>query len=247
MHPSRLAGAIAGLAIVLPAAHVAADEIIYETADPFGSPFGLIGFDVFTEQSVAVRFTPAADATLARVSAWFMSNASVPQTRPVTLTIQTDAAPAGFSQPSGDVLETLELIVTAIGWDPQLDTAEASGTTLLRAGETYWLVAEGDFARAQNPVWNWATGVTGYTSTTTPAGAWQQGGDGAVPGLIIEGDAATACPADLDGDGELTLFDFLAFQNLFDAGDPAADFDGDGSLTLFDFLAFQNAFDAGCP
>ncbi|MEQ8317846.1 MAG: FG-GAP-like repeat-containing protein [Phycisphaerales bacterium] len=25
-----------------------------------------------------------------------------------------------------------------------------------------------------------------------------------------------------------------------------ADFDGDGSLTLFDFLAFQNAFDAGC-
>jgi len=54
------------------------------------------------------------------------------------------------------------------------------------------------------------------------------------------------CPADLDGDGELTLFDFLAFQNLFDAGDPQADFDGDGELTLFDFLSFQNAFDAGC-
>jgi len=56
-----------------------------------------------------------------------------------------------------------------------------------------------------------------------------------------------ACEADLDGDGVLTLFDFLEFQNLFDAGDPIADFDGDGSLTLFDFLAFQNAFDAGCP
>jgi hypothetical protein len=55
------------------------------------------------------------------------------------------------------------------------------------------------------------------------------------------------CLADLDGDGSLTLFDFLVFQNLFDAGDPAADFDGDGSLTLFDFLAFQNLFDAGCP
>ncbi len=55
------------------------------------------------------------------------------------------------------------------------------------------------------------------------------------------------CVADLDGDGELTLFDFLAFQNLFDAGDPLADFDGDGSLTLFDFLAFQNAFDTGRP
>ncbi|MFI4917067.1 MAG: GC-type dockerin domain-anchored protein [Phycisphaerales bacterium JB060] len=55
------------------------------------------------------------------------------------------------------------------------------------------------------------------------------------------------CPADLDTDGELTIFDFLAFQNLFDAMDPRADFDGDGQLTLFDFLAFQNAFEAGCP
>ena len=54
------------------------------------------------------------------------------------------------------------------------------------------------------------------------------------------------CRVDLDGDGELTLFDFLTFQNLFDAGDLAADFDGDGSLTLFDFLEFQNEFDAGC-
>ncbi len=54
------------------------------------------------------------------------------------------------------------------------------------------------------------------------------------------------CRADIDGDGSLTLFDFLAFQNAFDAGDLLADFDGDGSLTLFDFLAFQNEFDAGC-
>jgi len=61
---------------------------------------------------------------------------------------------------------------------------------------------------------------------------WQPGGDD--------------CRADLDGDGVLTLFDFLAFQNRFDAGDLAADFDGDGDLTIFDFLAFQNEFDQGC-
>ncbi|UYV13812.1 MAG: hypothetical protein NCW75_05880 [Phycisphaera sp.] len=55
------------------------------------------------------------------------------------------------------------------------------------------------------------------------------------------------CPADLDGDGDLTIFDYLEFGSLFDAGDPAADFDGDGELTIFDFLAYQNAFDLGCP
>ncbi|MFI4883239.1 MAG: GC-type dockerin domain-anchored protein, partial [Phycisphaerales bacterium JB064] len=56
----------------------------------------------------------------------------------------------------------------------------------------------------------------------------------------------SGCRADLDGDGSLTIFDFLTFQNLFDAGDLTADFDGDGSLTIFDFLSFQNEFDAGC-
>jgi hypothetical protein len=62
--------------------------------------------------------------------------------------------------------------------------------------------------------------------------------------LVLSG--APTCRVDLDMDGSLTIFDFLAFQNLFDAGDPLADFDGDGSLTIFDFLAFQNEFDIGC-
>ena len=55
-----------------------------------------------------------------------------------------------------------------------------------------------------------------------------------------------ACRADFDGDGSLTIFDFLAFQNAFDTGNLCADFDGDGSLTIFDFLQFQNEFAAGC-
>ncbi|MFG0286092.1 MAG: GC-type dockerin domain-anchored protein [Phycisphaerales bacterium JB039] len=58
--------------------------------------------------------------------------------------------------------------------------------------------------------------------------------------------ACILCRVDLDGDGALTLFDFLTFFNLFAAGDLAADFDGDGELTLFDFLAFQDEFAAGC-
>ncbi|MFI4882038.1 MAG: GC-type dockerin domain-anchored protein [Phycisphaerales bacterium JB064] len=55
------------------------------------------------------------------------------------------------------------------------------------------------------------------------------------------------CPADFDGDGTLTLFDFLEFSNAFHVGDPRADFDGDGRYTVFDFLLFSNEFDAGCP
>lgn|GEM_PF-4276419 len=55
-----------------------------------------------------------------------------------------------------------------------------------------------------------------------------------------------ACRADFDGDGSLTIFDFLAYQNAFDSGSRCADFDADGVLTIFDFLRFQNEFAAGC-
>jgi hypothetical protein len=65
-----------------------------------------------------------------------------------------------------------------------------------------------------------------------------------LPSEVVEGEEF--CRADLDLDGELTIFDFLEFQNLFDGGSTTADFDFDGVLTIFDFLAFQNAFDAGC-
>jgi glycosylphosphatidylinositol phospholipase D len=76
-------------------------------------------------------------------------------------------------------------------------------------------------------------------------------GTGGEPGaaFVVFGGAAggPACPADIDRDGALTVFDFLAYANLFDDADPRADLDGDGELTLLDFLAYQTLFDAGCP
>lgn len=84
--------------------------------------------------------------------------------------------------------------------------------------------------------------------STVSASFWDIGTDGdlmLVQSLLFAS-GGDECRADLDGDGSLTIFDFLAFQNLFDSGDPLADFDGDGDLTIFDFLAFQNEFDVGC-
>lgn len=36
-------------------------------------------------------------------------------------------------------------------------------------------------------------------------------------------------------------------MRAFDAGEPTADMDNDGDLTIADFLAFQDAFAVGCP
>lgn len=58
--------------------------------------------------------------------------------------------------------------------------------------------------------------------------------------------AAAYCYGDFDGDGALSLFDFLAYVNTFNAGGPGADCDLSGALDLFDFLCFVNAFNSGC-
>ncbi|MEQ8844362.1 MAG: choice-of-anchor R domain-containing protein [Phycisphaerales bacterium] len=121
------------------------------------------------------------------------------------------------------------------------------GSFTLVGGETYWIVAS---SAAGTYDWKASSPAETPTGTATHVGATFGAYPPAVSSSIlntyfVEASSAS-CRADLDGDGQLTIFDFLAFQNLFDAGDPIADFDGDGSLTIFDFLAFQNEFDAGC-
>lgn len=55
------------------------------------------------------------------------------------------------------------------------------------------------------------------------------------------------CRIDMNEDGNIDLFDFLAFQTAFDSGSPFADFNNDTVLNVFDFLEFQNQFASGCP
>lgn len=55
-----------------------------------------------------------------------------------------------------------------------------------------------------------------------------------------------ACAADVNNDGELNILDFVAFQSLFQDGDPEADCNGDGGLDVLDFVCFQGKFVEGC-
>ena len=54
------------------------------------------------------------------------------------------------------------------------------------------------------------------------------------------------CLADINGDGAIDIFDFLAYQDLFVTSSPRADLTGDGSFDIFDFLMYQNMFVTGC-
>jgi hypothetical protein len=74
-------------------------------------------------------------------------------------------------------------------------------------------------------------------------------GWGSPPNGGFDGWVATLpepCLFDLNGDCTLDLFDFLAFINLLNTGDPAADCDASGTLDLFDFLCYTDGFNTGC-
>jgi len=118
-------------------------------------------------------------------------------------------------------------------------------------------------ARWTGDAWRPLSGVggEGVDNEVFALGEWSEGGElrllvggdltraGDVPsaGVALWKGCPEPCVADFDGDGVLTLFDYLNFSNAFHRGEPRADLDADGQFTLFDFLVFGDAFSAGCP
>ncbi|MEQ8318567.1 MAG: GC-type dockerin domain-anchored protein [Phycisphaerales bacterium] len=237
------AGALAEVGFVFTAPNFALDmwlapngEWLYAGGGISGTGSDVLGFRVGPGGDLS--FMPGAPfASPGDSPAWVTVS---PDNRFVYAGHGRDATVQGFSTDS----ETGALTALGVSFDVgSQGTLGTVGTLALPAGNFLFVTDNSTVFDGMSGIYSFRIEDTGditqigdivMTPGSQPDGfvVWQPGGDD--------------CRADLDGDGELTLFDFLAFQNLFDAGDPAADFDGDGDLTLFDFLAFQNEFDAGC-
>ncbi|MFG0284869.1 MAG: GC-type dockerin domain-anchored protein [Phycisphaerales bacterium JB039] len=169
-----------------------------------------------------------------------------PETGAVEATIQlprVDGGLRGVASLGGLVYVSGELTRSLYSYE--LDVAGGSATpvdTLFIDARCPGLTSDGEVLFAydigEHRLLEIDPGAGVVVATTLPSSI------GSSAGLVFSG---PSCFADCDGDGELTFFDFLCFQNAFSAGDPAADCYGDGELTFFDFLCFQNAFSAGCP
>lgn len=122
---------------------------------------------------------------------------------------------------------------------PRIALGDVGGLEIIDiAGvETGFYIVSPDDAAAQAQLWKFDP----FAGEQEPVGVIA--GVGPVSGLAGIGGG---CAADLDGDGEATIFDFLLLGNWFDAGDLRADIDGNGVLDVFDYLAFFNLFDLGC-
>ena len=218
-------------------------DVIYETTPP-GGFLGFWGPDVFDGQSVAVRFTPAADFTLDRAKVWFMNNDGKGGHPLVTLSLRPDDTVNNI--PGDTIIEQWEFNVSTVGWDPVLEQVNSVLHPSLDAGVNYWLVAESDAPGGYSGVWvnaGESLGITSLCNQGDPC-EWYEAGKGAVVGTIVEGTPVDLCPADIAGnDGVVNIQDLLFVVANWGqgAGNPA-DVTGDGTVNILDLLAVVAAW-----
>jgi hypothetical protein len=146
----------------------------------------------------------------------------------------------------GATLREVDFSSTTDGWNG----APFSEPYAVVAGQTYFVTFQSRSGDYRKFICEDLPGVVVLTYYWTPDGGVLWNGPFTFAGRrMIEFymPEDTGCYADCDESGALDFFDFLCFQNLFGAGDPAADCDESGALDFFDFLCFKNAFAAGCP
>ena len=86
-------------------------------------------------------------------------------------------------------------------------------------------------------------GAGGAYVAGSAAGALFDDHQGAQDAILVQ----YGCPADTNGDGDLSILDFVAYQGLWQAQDDSADVNGDGAFDILDFVAYQSLFQSGCP
>jgi hypothetical protein len=104
---------------------------------------------------------------------------------------------------------------------------EPRGTSRIRA-----LLIEGE-------TYTWVTSQWARTSAIQAANNTITG-----PGNAVE---VTACVADFNGDGTVSILDVVAYVTVWNTGVIEADFNNDGTISIFDVVAFITEWNAGCP
>ena len=158
----------------------------------------------------------------------------------IGLDLRETDGPAALREIDPDTGATSQL--APIAADAPLD--DVGGMTIIDGpqGPVGYFVVTGDASGSPAELWRFDPYSGDQLLVGEISGA--NGPVAAVTGLA--GLPCEQCLADLDGDCQATLFDFLELSNWFDQGDTRADLNGDGTIDVVDFLFFLGVFEAGC-
>lgn len=134
--------------------------------------------------------------------------------------------------------ETGDLANTGFGFDVGFQ-GTLGGTDVL--GDWLFVTDESTIIDDVRGLYSFTYADNGQLTPNAPIADTQ----GVTPESVVAW-APASCPADFNGDGNLDILDFVAFQNAFVNGDAGADCNQDGNLDILDFVCFQALFVAGC-
>ncbi len=166
-------------------------------------------------------------------------------------TLDRATGEATFVGPTSVGLDTLsydtkrDLLIGAAGGGGKLYTVdrETGAPTLLQDGEFF---NNCGMAYVPDDDEHWLIDQSGSVYRFDPENDYFRT---SVLGGLTPHDGLTfvdSCTADCNGDGVLSVLDFVCFQQMFQAGHSEADCDGNGLFTVLDFICFQGAFKEGC-
>ena len=194
---------------------------------------GVVPIPPSNDPSIAVRESDGAIAVLA------------PEFNDQVFGIRLDV------QPNIDALNIPELDATSVAFDDHEHLVVSTGDGKVQdfePGPTDWW----DWEKPDNSLYKNAESYGAYRvsmSRTNYDPVANAVDDIEIPADEIEyhGTIVYECAADLNGDGQLNVLDFVKFQLLWQEEDPAADCDFNDLFNILDFVCYQQLFQNGCP
>jgi hypothetical protein len=254
---ARIVSLIAGVAAMC--APAMAQRVISSSELPCVAPrctSGGFGYDICTDQTMAIMMYPLEDAQLERISLWLFDIDSTTRDA-VTVTVRE----GNDEGPSSRILERFSFIAPATRvLEPQMVTLQSVVRPLIQANRSYWMVVESPAVPGRSSSWAAASGGGGIF-TTAFDNRWNQVQWGPWGAHLVEGSAPSrVCVADIDDgsgtgrrDGGVGVEDLTYFLRLLAEGSSAADVDDgsgngtrDNGVGIEDLIYFVQRFESGC-
>lgn len=158
------------------------ESIIFDTgSEP--SSFGNDGFDIYKNQSIAVRFFSNTENNLKEINLYMMSNVYSEPFPVINLSLTKGVS----KRPSSNdeiVEEFNNIVVNVTGWIPTKFTLISKTNQVILPGNFYWVIVKSDNMLLEDAIWC-QTNTVSFTTFSDNQKDWYDGSFGSAPSIEI--------------------------------------------------------------